>query len=44
MARLKKKLSIDWASTIFRMDRDITETSEVCAATAMVYEKYKKSQ
>ena len=44
MVMLKKKLSMDCARTIFRIDRDITEMSEVCAATAMVYEKYEKSQ
>src|SRR6476620_7799470 len=44
MAALKKKDSTDCASTALRAGRDITATSDVCAATAMVKEKYRKSQ
>ncbi len=42
--RLKKKLSTDCASTSLRAWRVLTVTSEVCTATAMVNEKYRKSQ
>ena len=39
MARLNKKLRIDCASTVFRIECDITVTSDVWAATAIVNEK-----
>lgn len=42
--RLKKKLSTDCPSTICRIMRVCTETSDVCTATAMVKAKYRKSQ
>ena len=44
MAALKKKLMTDCAATTMRIGRVITATSEVCTATAMVNEKYRKSQ
>lgn len=44
MAALKKKDSTDCASTALRIDRDSTDMSDVWAATAMVKEKYRKSQ
>ena len=44
IAALNIKLSTDCNNTIFRMDVLLIVTSEVCAATAMVNEKYRKSQ
>ena len=39
IAALNKKLSMDCAITAFRIMRDMTATSKVCAATAIVKEK-----
>src|SRR5258706_10892948 len=44
IATLNRKLSTDCASTSLRIALVITLTSEVCAATAIVNEKSKKSQ
>ncbi|MNC77309.1 hypothetical protein D3C75_1292300 [compost metagenome] len=44
MAVLNRNPISDWASTILRMPRVATPTSEVCTATPMVNEKYRKSQ
>jgi hypothetical protein len=44
IAALKMKPRIDCASTVLRIARVITTTSEVWAATAIVNEKYRKSQ
>jgi hypothetical protein len=44
IAALKMKASTDWASTALRTGVHMTLMSDVCAATAMVKEKYRKSQ
>ncbi len=44
IAVLNRKPISDWARTILRSSRVATPTSEVCTATPMVKEKYRKSQ
>ncbi|MNP78878.1 hypothetical protein D3C76_1765970 [compost metagenome] len=44
IAVLNKNPINDCANTILRISRVATPTSEVCTATPMVNEKYRKSQ
>lgn len=44
IAILNQKLNTDCASAVFLIAREVRATSDVCAATAIVNEKYKKSQ